>query len=378
MTTQTADPSTPTTTAAPAPLSTEDFAERVFGSLLGAFDTVSIFVGEQLGLYDALHRRGPLTYDEAAEQTAIHRRYAREWLEQQTVAGLVEVVDAAAPAEDRRYRLPDAYAEVLCNRDSLSYMAPFARMLAAAAIQLPALLEAYRTGGGVAWETYGALMRTAQADANRPLFLQLLGHDWLSSLPDVDDAAARRRPGWPTSAAAKGGRRSASPRPIPGARRRVRRRRGLGAAARRHAAEHGVSDRVRFTLVDAGTLPAAGDYDLVTAFECVHDMPDPVSVLAGAAAAGHAGRHRPGDGRAGARDVHRPRGPGGAADVRLPPLICLPDGMSHDRLGRHRHGDAARHAARLRQRGRLRRRRGAADRARLLPVLPADPLTAML
>jgi SAM-dependent methyltransferase len=329
MTTQAADLSTPTTTAAPTPLSTEDFAERVFGSLLGAFDTVSIFIGEQLGLYDALHRRGPLTYDEAAEHTGTHRRYAREWLEQQTVAGLVEVVDAAAPAEERRYRLPDAYAEVLCNRDSLSYMAPFARLLAAAAIQLPALLEAYRTGGGVGWETYGPLMRTAQADANRPLFLQLLGHDWLSSLPDVD---ARLRDGARVADIGCGEGWSAIgiAQAYPGV--HVD---GYDVdeasvlAARRHAAEHGVSDRVRFILVDAGTLPATGDYDLVTAFECVHDMPDPVSVLAGAR------RLVTPEGTVLVMDERVPEtftGPGDPVEQLMygfSTLVCLPDGMSH-------------------------------------------------
>lgn len=328
-TTQTADLTTPTTTAA-LTLSTEDFADRVFGSLLGAFDIVSIFVGEQLGLYDALHRRGPLTHDEAATHTGTHRRYAREWLEQQSVAGLVEVVDASVPADERRYRLPDAYAEVLCNRDSLSYMTPFARLLAAAAIQLPALLEAYRTGGGVGWETFGPLMRTAQADANRPLFLQLLGRDWLGSLPEVD---ARLRAGGRVADIGCGEGWSSIGIALAYPTVRVD---GYDVdeasvvAARRHAAEHGVSDRVRFTLVDAGTLPASGDYDLVTAFECVHDMPDPVSVLAGAR------RLARRDGTVLVMDERVPEtftGPGDPVEQLMygfSTLVCLPDGMSHD------------------------------------------------
>ncbi len=324
MTTQTSPPNSATTT-----VSTEDFADRVFGSLLGALDTVSIFVGEQLGLYDALHRRGPLTFDEAAGHTGTHPRYAREWLEQQTVAGLIEVEDATAPADERRYRLPDAYAEVLCNPDSLSYLTPFARVLAAAAIQLPALLEAYRTGRGVGWETFGPLMRTGQADANRPLFLQLLGRDWLGSLPQVD---ARLRAGGRVADIGCGEGWSSIGIALAYPTAQVD---GYDVddasvdAARRHAQEHGVSDRVRFTRVDAGALPATGDYDLVAAFECVHDVPDPVSVLAGAR------RLVTPDGTVLVMDERVAEtftGPGDPVEQLLygiSTLVCLPDGMSH-------------------------------------------------
>ncbi len=324
MTTETSPPPTATT------VSTEDFAERIFGSLLGTLDIMSIFVGEQLGLYDALHRRGPLTYDDAARHTGTHRRYAREWLEQQAVAGLVEVVDASESPEERRYRLPDAYAEVLCNPDSLSYMTPFARMFAASALQLPALLEAYRTGGGVGWETFGPLMRTAQADANRPLFMQLLGRDWLGSVPDVD---AQLRAGGRVADIGCGEGWSSIGIALAYPTAQVD---GYDVdeasveAARRHAGEHEVSDRVRFTLVDAGTLPATGDYDLVTAFECIHDLPDPVSVLAGSR------RLAKPDGTVLVMDERVPEtftGPGDPVEqlmYGISTLVCLPDGMSHE------------------------------------------------
>ena len=116
-------------------------------------------------------------------------------------------------------------------------------------------------------------------------------------------------------------------------------------AARDHAASYGLGDRVRFTQVDAASVPTAGDYDLVAAFECIHDLPDPVGVL-------RAARRmvRPG-GTVLVMDervpdaLHRPRRSGGAADVRhlhahLPARRALAPA-----LGRHRHRDAARHPA---------------------------------
>ena len=108
------------------------FADRVFSSVLGALDVLTIHIGDQLGLYDLLHRRGPLDVAEVAAASGTHPRYAREWLEQQAVAGLVDVLDPTVGADERRYWLSDAHAAVLCDRDSLAYTTPFARMIASA------------------------------------------------------------------------------------------------------------------------------------------------------------------------------------------------------------------------------------------------------
>ena len=310
-------------------MTTTDLPDRIFTSLLGTLDVLTIHVGDQLGLYDLLHRRGPLTAKEVAEGADVDERYAREWLEQQTVSGLVETVDASASADERRYHLTAEQAAVLCDRDSLSYTTPFARMLAAAAMRLPELLEAYRTGGGVGWSDFGPLMRTAQADANRPLFLQVLGSDWLPSVPGLD--ATLRDGGKVADIGCGDGWSSLGiARAYPGV---TVDGYDVDAdsvdAARAMAEAEGLADRVRFTLADAATVPAAGDYDLVSFFECVHDMPDPVAVLRAA------------------RRMVRPGGTVLVMDERVPDtftgpgdpveqlmygislLVCLPDGMSH-------------------------------------------------
>jgi SAM-dependent methyltransferase len=270
-----------------------------------------------------------LTVTDLAQGSGIHPRYAREWLEQQTVAGLLEVEDAGAPAAERRYTISGAHAAVLCDRESLAYLTPFARMLAAAAAQMPRLLEAYRSGGGLGWSDYGELMRTAQAEANRPLFLKVLGSEWLPSLPDVD-AALRDGgkvadigcgDGWSSIGIAR-----AYPAvtvdgyDVDGD--------SIGAA-RDHAASYGLSERVRFTQVDAASVPTSGDYDLVAAFECIHDLPDPAGVL-------RAARRmvRPG-GTVLVMDERVPddfTGPGDPVEqlmYGISMLICLPDGLSH-------------------------------------------------
>jgi hypothetical protein len=81
-------------------------AERLFGAALGAYELMTVHLGDRLGYYRALAGGGEVTSVELARETMTDERYAREWLEQQAVAGILEVDDVAADAAERRYRLP--------------------------------------------------------------------------------------------------------------------------------------------------------------------------------------------------------------------------------------------------------------------------------
>src|ERR1044071_232786 len=85
--------------------------ERLFNAGVGMMEVISVYIGDRLGLYRALRDGGPATSAELAARAGIDERYARELLEQQAVADLLDVDDVAKPAADRRYSLPDAYAE---------------------------------------------------------------------------------------------------------------------------------------------------------------------------------------------------------------------------------------------------------------------------
>lgn len=261
-------------------MKTEELSEHLFGSVLGALDVMSIYLGEQLGLYAILRGGAEFTPADLAAAAGIDPRYAREWLEQQTVAGLLAVADPAPAPEHRRYRLPAPHAEVLANPDSLAYLTPLARMFAAAAAQLPALLDAYRSGGGVGWAQFGDGMRSGQGDANKAQFLQLLGSQWLPAVPGLD---ARLRAGGRVADIGCGEGWSSIAMALAYPNVTVE---GVDldtasiAAARAHADQQGVADRVRFHAADAAWSAGMGEYDLITAFECVHDMANPVEVLA--------------------------------------------------------------------------------------------------
>ncbi|MDQ0577520.1 class I SAM-dependent methyltransferase [Agromyces albus] len=264
---------------------TTQFADRVFGSVLGAFEILSINLGDRLGWYRALAEYGPLSSSELARRTGTDERYAREWLEQQAVSGILTVDETEADlaevaASDRHFALPAAHAEVLTDETSLDYLAPVARMIAASAVQLPQLAGAYRTGGGVSWQQLGDDAHESQGDINRPWFEQRLApalasvdslHQVLSR-PGARIADVGCGHGWSTLALA---------RAYPDA--RVE---GFDVdapsieAARRHAAEAGLGEHVRFHVVGGEELSAEGRFDAAFVFEALHDMPYPVDVLA--------------------------------------------------------------------------------------------------
>ena len=255
-------------------------AERLFGATIGALEMYSVYLGSELGLYRALEEHGALSAGELAHQTGIAPRYAREWLEQQAVAGLLEVEDADAGADARRYRLAPDHARVLAHPDDLAHVAPFAHLLVGIAQVLPRVVQAYRTGEGVPYSDYGRDFRHGQGHINRPAFTHELPTDWLAAMPDV---ASRLRHGAARVAdvgCGQGWSTIALARAFPQA--RVD---GLDldassiADARRHAAEAGIDGRLCFIEGDAAQLAGHGPYDLVVILEALHDMSRPVDAL---------------------------------------------------------------------------------------------------
>src|SRR3712207_6737799 len=140
-------------------------AERIFASSIGFMEILSIYVGDRLGFYRAFADNGGATASELADTTGTNERYAREWLEQQAVAGILEVESADAQPEERRYLLPEGHDEVLLERDSLYHAAPFAQQMVGITRPLAAEGGAVRTGGGGPYPHYGEGRRGGNAKA---------------------------------------------------------------------------------------------------------------------------------------------------------------------------------------------------------------------
>jgi len=258
----------------------ERLSERLRQSTLAWFDILTIYIGQKLGFYEALVADGPLSAADLAQRTGTHSRYVREWLEQQAVAGLLAVDDVDAPPEERRFRLAAGHARVLVDRDDPLWQGSRPHSLLPATRRMGALLEAFRSGGGLLPADQDEDGRFAQATLGRSAYLEGM-RSWIASMPDVE-ARLRREPtarvadlgcgaGWSAIALA----RSFPLARVDGF--------DLDPASITMAEDNAVAcrvaDRVRFHVRDAADPALGGDYDLAVVFEALHDMPRPVEAL---------------------------------------------------------------------------------------------------
>lgn len=299
----------------------EDLSGHLFNQAVATMETAAVWLGGRLGWYRALHDHGPLTAAELATLTDTSERYATEWLEQQAVAGVLDISDG-------RYALPAGHAEVLLDADSLLAMDPLIRQVLSAVLQLPALAQAYASGGGVGWQEFGPEMSEAQGDINRPI----LRRSWPTSLvPQVPVLHERlQRParvaeigcghGWSAVALAQ-----TFPDVLVDG---FDVDEGALAAARRHAVECGVADRVSFHRADV-TSGLPRPYDVLVAIECLHDMPYPVEVLAQLRAAASSDALVVVLDEAADEILKAPGDELQRCLYGFSLLICLPDSMSH-------------------------------------------------
>ncbi len=252
----------------------ESFQERLFTELNAGMSCLSLQLGHSLGLIQALVEIGDATSTELAQQTSCNERYVREWLECMAVGGYLEH-DAAAGS----FSISPEHAAVLTDPDSdwsaigiLGWIPSFATIL-------PRLTEAFRTGAGVPYGDYGLDMVTAQAMGTRPMFMNDYVSTWIPTMPDIErklQAGGRVAEvgcgvGWSSIALAKGFSNAQVHAIDPD---------DLSIeAARRNAQDAGVADRITIHLNTVEEAPIEGPFALLTAFECVHDMPYPVEAL---------------------------------------------------------------------------------------------------
>ncbi|MBE2214173.1 MAG: class I SAM-dependent methyltransferase [Opitutaceae bacterium] len=259
--------------------------ERLFQSAIGTLELFGVYLGRTLGLYRTLHEHGSLNPAGLADHARIAPRYAREWLEQQAVAGFLVVDREATDDAARTYRLPDDYVGVLADEEHPAHIAPFAHMMVGVARALPRVVEAYRTGAGVPYAEFGADFRYGQGGINRPAFVSDLTGVWLPGVPDLHETLLRepgRRiadvgcgAGWSTIALA----RAYPDAEVVGF--------DLDEASIRDAVKNAAAAgvRVRFVCADGAALTADGPFHLITLLETLHDMAHPDEALAAMRAA---------------------------------------------------------------------------------------------
>lgn len=250
------------------------FARRLLKELLATMSALNIYLGHRLGLFRVMAEGGLVTPPELASRTGYADRYVREWLECMAVCEYVDYDPATG-----RFSLPAEHAVVLLDCDHPAYAAASFCFVPSFARILPSLMEAFRSGGGVPYEAYGEDTLEAIGRGNRPMFVNDYVARWIPAMPDIERrlrAGGRVAEigcgvGWSSISLAKG---------FPKVRiDAVDADAASVQQARHNAQDGGVADRITFHRAPAEDAPLTGPYDLVTAFECLHDMAYPVKAL---------------------------------------------------------------------------------------------------
>jgi SAM-dependent methyltransferase len=247
---------------------------QAVGEIGAAMNGALIVLGDRLGLYKAMAGTGPLTSEDLAAKTGMSERYLREWLSAHAAGGLMEY-DAAT----RRFTLTNEYALLLANEAGPAFLPAAYEIMKALIIDEPRIEEAFRTGEGIGWDEHHPCLFSGTERFFRPSYLMNLIQSWLPALSDV---TAKLQAG--AQVADVGCGHGASTIIMAQSFPKSHfwgfdYHEGSIEAARKAAERAGVADRCTFEIASSKIYPGS-DYDLVTFFDCLHDMGDPAGAAA--------------------------------------------------------------------------------------------------
>lgn len=237
---------------------------------LGAMASIGpMLIGEKLGLYKSLAAGGAMTPAELAQATNTHERYVREWLSAQAASGFVEYDSAT-----KKFSMTEEQGAALGVEESPFYFLGAVEVAVAMLRAEPKLLEAFRTGKGMGWHEHDACLFRGTERFFRPGYMRHLISEWI---PALEGVKAKLEHGGRVADVGCGHGSSTilMAQAFPKSQFYGFDYHGPSIErARRTAQDAGVSDRVTFDVATAKDFPGTG-YNLVTFFDCLHDMGDP-------------------------------------------------------------------------------------------------------
>jgi len=247
----------------------EQFVFKAVEEVGATLNAALVVMGDKLGLYQALAGAGGVTPVELARRTGVAERYVREWLNAQAAGGYVSY-----DPQGGTYTLPPEQTVALTDEQSPAYLPGFFQLALGSVIDSPRITEHARSGTGLGWHEHNHDVFDGCERFFRPGYNANLIDAWLPALDDVIDKLSAGG-----LVADIGCGHGASTILMAQAFPRSRfvgsdYHSGSIAIARERAEEAGVADRVTFEVASAAEHPGTG-YDLVTMFDCLHDMGDP-------------------------------------------------------------------------------------------------------
>jgi SAM-dependent methyltransferase len=251
----------------------EAFVGKVVTECAAALSVPLVVIGDRLGLYRALAEAGPLTSTELADRTGTKERYVRDWLVNQAAGEYLEY-----DPETNRYSLPEEYAIVLTDESSPYFLGGAFQVTPPLIMAQDHIAALFRSGEGMAWGEHDHELFPGAERFWRSGYLGNLVNTWI---PALDGVKAKLESGAAVAdiGCGYGAALILLAKAFP-----LSRFFGFdlhGASiehARAAAREAGVADRVVFDVDSAEHYPGTG-YDLITFFDSLHDMGDPVGAV---------------------------------------------------------------------------------------------------
>jgi SAM-dependent methyltransferase len=246
------------------------FVFNAVGEVGATLNTALVVMGDKLGLYRSMAGAGWLTPADVSARAGVAERYVREWLNAQAAGGFVEY-----DPDTGRYTLPPEQTVALTDESSPAYLPGFFQIALGSVLDSPRITEASKSGAGIGWHDHVTDVHEGCERFFRPGYNANLVSGWL---PALDGVVAKLEAGGTVADVGCGHGASTilmaqafAGSTFVGSDYHA----GSIAVARKRAKEAGVDARVRFE-VEPATAYTGGPYDLVTMFDCLHDMGDPV------------------------------------------------------------------------------------------------------
>lgn len=159
----------------------ESLAQRILDETNSAMSCLNLYLGQKLDLFNSLRVTGPITVSEFADKTSYSKRYLQEWLECMTVNGYIDYEPTTG-----KFRLSEEHAVVFCDKNNSAYTIPFVCWIPSLSSAINKLLDAFKTGKGIPYSSYGKDLLFAQGDGNRPMFVNDI-EKWISFIPNMNN-----------------------------------------------------------------------------------------------------------------------------------------------------------------------------------------------
>jgi SAM-dependent methyltransferase len=300
----------------------ERFGNRLIEMLNGCGIALSLSLGHRTGLFDAMEQQPPATSEAIAARAKLSERYVREWLGAMVTGGIIEYDE-----RNKTYSLPEEHAALLCRR-SKSNMAATMQWVAVLGHVEDNVLEAFSHGQGVPYSAYHRFHEVMAEESAQTVVAALEDH----IVPLVPGLLERLEAGIDVLDVGCG-----SGRAINALAARFPQSRFAGydfsedgvAAARAEAERRGLKN-ARFVACDVAEMNEPATFDLITAFDAIHDQAKPAAVLANIAKALRPGGVLLMQDIAGTSDVHEDkRHPLGAFLYTISCMHCMSVSLAH-------------------------------------------------